>query len=163
MKGPPTLNPLNWHSFLFALGHHHFQHPLSPYDEKSAQDVAKLLPRIKEQASTDTTTTHPLFMTPFTPEELEHKIKKLLLDKSPSPSGITNRMLQACDTDFQGLILIFFNSLWEFHKQPSDWQLFLLQPIYKGHTKDKTDPASYRGIYLNDTLAKLCDGLPFLD
>jgi len=30
MKGPPTLNPLNWHCFRFALGHHLFQHPLSP-------------------------------------------------------------------------------------------------------------------------------------
>jgi len=68
-------------------------------------------------------------------------------------------MLQAGDTDFQGLILIFFNGLWEFHTQPSDWQLSLLQPIYKGHNKDKTDPASYRGIYLNDTLAKLFEGL----
>ena len=48
---------------------------------------------------------------------------------------------------------------WEFHTQPSDWQLSLLQPIYKGHNKNKTDPASYRGIYLNDTLAKLFEGL----
>jgi len=35
----------------------------------------------------------------------------------------------------------------------------LLQPIYKGHSKDKTDAAFYRGIYLNDTLAKLFEGL----
>jgi len=90
MKGPPTLNPLNWHCFRFALGHHLFQHPLSPYDEKSAQDVAKLLPRMKEQASIATTNTHPLFMNPFTPEELKHEIKKLLPDKLPGPSGITN-------------------------------------------------------------------------
>jgi len=56
---------------------------------------------MKEQASTATTTTHPLFfMTPFTPEELKHEIKKLHPDKSPGPSGITNRMLQAGDTDF---------------------------------------------------------------
>ena len=68
-------------------------------------------------------------------------------------------MLQAGDTDFQGLILIFFNGVWEFHTQPSDWQLSLLQPIYKEHNKDKTDPASYRGMYLNDTLAKLFEGL----
>ena len=33
MKGPPALNPLNLHCFRFALGHHLFQHPLSPYDE----------------------------------------------------------------------------------------------------------------------------------
>jgi len=98
-------------------------------------------------------------MNPFTPKELKHEIKKLLPDKSPGPSGITNRMLQVGDTDFQGRILIFFNSLREFHTQPSDWQLSLLQPIYKGHNKDKTDPASYRAIYLNDTLAKLFEGL----
>jgi len=49
-KGPATLNPLNWCCFRFALGHHLFQHPLSPYDEKSAQDVAKFLPRMKEPA-----------------------------------------------------------------------------------------------------------------
>jgi len=40
-----------------------------------------------------------------------------------------------------------------------DWQLSLLQPNYKGHSKDQTDPASYRGINLNDTLAKLFAGL----
>jgi len=31
--------------------------------------------------------------------------------------------------------------------------------MYKGHNKDKTDPASYRGIYINDALAKLFEGL----
>jgi len=34
-----------------------------------------------------------------------------------------------------------------------------MQPIHKSHDKDKTDPAFYRGIYLNDTLAKLFEGL----
>jgi len=75
---------------------------------------------MKEQASTATTTTHSLFMTPCTPEELKNEINKLLPDKSLGPSVITNRMLQAGDTDFQGLLLIFFNGLWEFRTQPSD-------------------------------------------
>jgi len=43
--------------------------------------------------------------------------------------------------------------------QPIDWQLSLMQLIYEGHDKDATDPASYRGKYLNDTLAKLFEGL----
>ena len=111
MKGHSTLNSLNWHCFRFALGHQLFQNPLSPYDEKSAQDIAKLLPRVKEQVYTATSTSHPLFMAPFTPEELKHEFKKLLADKSPEPSDITNRMLQAGDAEFQGLILIFFNGL----------------------------------------------------
>jgi len=99
MKGPATLNPLTWFCFRFTPGHHLFQHPLSPYDEKSAQDVAKLLPRMKEQAFTATTTTHPLLMALFTPEELKHELKTLLPDKSTGPSGITNRMLQAGDAE----------------------------------------------------------------
>jgi len=68
-------------------------------------------------------------------------------------------MLQAGDAEFQSLLLLLFNCIWESHVQPTDWQLSLMQPIYKGHGKDKTDPASYRGIYLNDTLAKLFEGL----
>jgi len=84
-QGPPTLNPLNWHCFKFALGQHLFQpwHPLSPYDETSAQGVAELLPRFKEQACIATTTTHLLFMAPFTSDKLNNEIKKQLPDKSP--------------------------------------------------------------------------------
>ena len=108
---------------------------------------------------TATTHTHPLFMLPFTLLELHTQIKKLLPDKSSGPSGITNRMLQAGDAEFQSLLLLLFNGIWESHVQPTDWQLSLMQPIYKGHAKDKTDPASYRGIYLNDTLAKLFESL----
>jgi len=55
---------------------------------------------MKEQASTTTTISHPLFMAPFTSEELKHETKKLLPDKAPGPSGITNRMLQAGDAKF---------------------------------------------------------------
>jgi len=68
-------------------------------------------------------------------------------------------MLQAGHTDFQELIFIFFSGLWEIHMQPTDWQLSLLQPIYKGHNKEKTDPTSNRGIYLNNTFAELFEGL----
>jgi len=91
----------------------------------------------------------------------KNEIKKLLPDKSPVPSEITIRMLQASDTDLQALTLIFFNGLWESHTQPTDRRLSLLQPIrvYKGHSKDETDLASHRGINLNDILAKSFEGL----
>jgi len=68
-------------------------------------------------------------------------------------------MLQAGDAEFQSLLLLLFNGIWESHVQPTDWQLSLMQPIYKGHDKDKTDPASYRGTYHKDTLEKLFEGL----
>jgi len=112
---------------------------------------------VQAQASNATPHTHPLFMLPFTLLELTTQITKLFPDKSSGPFGITNRMLQAGDTKFQSLILLLSNGIWESHVQLTDWQLSLMQPIYKGHDKDTSDPVSYRGIYLNDTLAKLFD------
>ena len=158
-SGLANLNPLNWHCYRFALGHHLFNHKLSPYDEKEAKLISSRHASVQAQASTATPHTHPLFMLPFTLLELTTQITKLFPDKSSGPSGITNRMLQAGDTEFQSLILLLFNGIWESHVQPTDWQLSLMQPIYKGHDKDTSDPASYRGIYLNDTLAKLFEGL----
>jgi len=130
-----------------------------PYDEKEAKLIFARHASVQAQASTATPHTHPLFMLPFTLLELTTQIKKIFPDKSSGPSGITNRMLQAVDAEFQSLILLLFNGVWESHVQPTDWQLSLMQPIYKGHDKDTTDPASYRGMYLNDTLAKLFEGL----
>ena len=68
-------------------------------------------------------------------------------------------MIQAGGDDFQSQLLILFNIIWESNTQSEDWQLSLMKPIYKGHKKEKTDPASYRGIYLSDTLAKLFEGI----
>jgi len=99
------------------------------------QDVAQLLPRMKEQASTATTTTHPLFMTPFTPDKLQHEMKKLLPDKSPGPYGITHRMLQA--GDFQGLILIFFNGSGNFTHNPQTGNSVFYNPYTKDTTRTK--------------------------
>jgi len=143
-RGPATLNPLNWHCYRFALGHHLFNHKLSPHDKKEAKLIFPRHASVQAQASTASPSTHPLFMLPFTLLELATPIKKIFPDKSSAPSGITNRMLQAGDAEFQSLLLLLFNAIWESHVQPTDWQLSLTQPIYKGHDKDKTDPASYR-------------------
>jgi len=100
-------------------------------------------------------------MLPFTLLEPTNQIKKSFPDKSSGPSGITNQMLQSGDDEFQSLLLLLFNGIWESHVQPTDWQLSLMQPIYMGHDKDKTDPASCRGKYHkdSDTSAKLFEGL----
>jgi len=114
-SGPATLNPLNWHCFRFALGHHLFKHKLSPYDEKEATLISSRHNSVQAQASTDTPNTHPLFILPFTLLELTTQIKKLFPDKSSGPSGITNRMLQDGDAEFQSLLLLLFNGIWESH------------------------------------------------
>jgi len=135
-SGPATLNPFNWHCYRFALSHPLFNHKLSPYDEKEAKLIFPRHASVQAQASTATPNTHPLFMLPFTLLELTTQIKKLFPDKSSGLSGITNRMLQAGHAEFQSLLLLLFNVIWESHVQPTDWQLFLMQPIYKGHDKD---------------------------
>jgi len=70
---------------------------------------------VQAQASTATPNTHPLFMLPFTLLELTTQIKKLFPDKSSGPSGITNEMLPAGDAEFQSLLLLLFNGIWESH------------------------------------------------
>ena len=67
---PATLNPLNWHCYRFALGHHLFKHKLSPYDEKEATLISSRHTSVQAQVSTATPNTHPLFMLPFTLLEL---------------------------------------------------------------------------------------------
>ena len=86
-------------------------------------------------------------------------MRALNKDKSPGPDGITNRMLTGGGEVFTGLLHDFLSSLWLHEVQPRAWELSLMQPIYKGGNKLKTDPASYRGIYLSSALAKLFEGL----
>jgi len=86
-------------------------------------------------------------------------MRALNKDKSPGPDGITNRMLTGGGEVFTGLLHDFLSSLWLHEIQPRAWELSLIQPIYKGGNKLKTDPASYRGIYLSSALAKLFEGL----
>jgi len=128
-SGLATLNPLNWHCYRFALGHHLFNHKLSPYDEKEAKLIVFCLASVQVHSSTATPHTHHLFMLPFTLLELTTQIKKLFPNRSSGPSGITKTMLQAGDAEFQSLILLLFNGIWESHVQPTDWQLSLMQPI----------------------------------
>ena len=84
-SGLATLNPLNWHCYRFALGHHLFNHKLSPYDEKEAKLIFSRHASVQAQASTATPHTHPLIMLPFTLLELTTQIKKLFPDKSSGP------------------------------------------------------------------------------
>ena len=86
-------------------------------------------------------------------------MRALIKDKSPGPDGITNRMLTGGGEVFTGLLHDFLSSLCLHETQPRAWELSLTQPIYKGGNKLKTDPASFRGIYLSSALAKLFEGL----
>ena len=68
-------------------------------------------------------------------------------------------MIQAAGLKFKKILYEVFSILWIHKIQPAAWQMSLMQPIYKGGDKSKADPASYRGIYLSSTLAKLFEGI----
>ena len=95
---------------------------------------------MQEQASTATTTTHPVFMTPFTPEQLKHEIKKLHPDKSPGPSGITNRMLQAGDTISKDSSLFPSTAYGNFTHNPQTGNFLSYNPYTKYTIKTKQTP-----------------------
>jgi len=63
-SGPVTFNPLNWHCYRFALGHHLFEYKLAPYDEKEAKLISSCHTPVQAQASNATSNTHFLFMLP---------------------------------------------------------------------------------------------------
>jgi len=75
-SAPATLNPLNWHCYRFAFGHHLFNHKLSPFDEKEAKLIFPRHAPVQAQASTASPGTHPLFMLPFTLLELTTQISR---------------------------------------------------------------------------------------
>ena len=153
--GPLSLNPLAWHQYRFALSHPLQGHKESPYDEAEAKRVGTLDIR----GPLATAPTDPLFIDPFHLKETQDAMRALNKDKSPGPDGITNRMLTGGGEIFTGLLHDFLNSIWLHEIQPRSWELSLMQPIYKGGNKLKTDPASYRGIYLSSALAKLFEGI----
>ena len=152
--GPLSLDPLAWHQYRFALSNPLQGHKESPYDEAEARWIDTLdIRNLPATAPTD-----PLFADPFHLKETQTAMQALNKDKSPGPDGITNIMLQVAVRSSR-LLHDFLSSLWLHEIQPRAWELSLMQPIYKGGNKLKTDPASYRGIYLSSVLAKLFEGL----
>jgi len=68
-------------------------------------------------------------------------------------------MIQAAGPQFQQILYEMFDTLWTHVLQPAAWQMSLIHPIYKGGNKSRTDPDSYRGIYLSSALTNLFEGI----
>ena len=152
-RGPLTTCARAWHDFRSALGQHLFGHPESPYDEREAAEVKR---HLQHHVIPNLSSTAPdsLLERAISREEVECEIRKSKPDKSPGDDGITNRMIRSGGENFCSLLHEVFNTLWEYDTQPAAWHYSLLQPIHKGGTKLKCDPASYRGISLCSALSQ---------
>jgi hypothetical protein len=92
-------------------------------------------------------------------EEIETLMTLLPPDKAAGLDGITNRMLQCGGEEFLKLLHLYICIIWETECYPEPSTSALMQPVYKAGGNDRYDPASYRGIYLLNTLSKLFEGL----
>ena len=104
--GPLTLDPQAWHHFRYARGHHLPKHKSSPYNEAAAQKIAihSTAQALLQKVEHPILPVDPLFHGQITRQELVTEIKKLNSDKSPGEDGITNRMIQAANPQFQELV-----------------------------------------------------------
>jgi len=163
-SGPATLNPLKWHCYRFALGHHLFKHKLSPYDEKEAKLISSRHTSVQAQASSDYTATPNLapipsscYPSPYlnSPPRSRNCFQTSLLALLESPIGCYKLETLNFSRYSYYSSMAYGNPTCNLPigKSPS------CNPFTKAMTKDKTDPASYRGKYLKDTLAKLFEGL----
>jgi len=156
---PLTFDPLVWHRFRYALGHHMFCHKESPFDKKEALSIQSSATRIAHEIANSTHPIDPLFESPIHKKAVMDEMQRLTPDKSPGLDGVTNRLLPSGGEKFNTILHEVIATLWEHQAQPPEWQKSLMQPIYKGDKKTKPDPASYRGIYLSSALARLFEGI----
>ena len=82
----------------------------------------------------------------------------LQISLSPHQLPLPHPFLVTSDK-FEKILHEVFGTLWQHEIQPKAWQMSLMQPIYKSGDKSRADPASYCGIYLSSTLAKLFEGI----
>ena len=125
--------------------------PLHPVQSSST--------RIAHEIANPTNPINPLFESPIHNKEVMDEMHRLTPHRFPGPDGVKNRMLRSGGEKFNTILHEVIATLWEHQAQPSEWQKSLMHPIYKGGKKPKPDPASYRGIYLSSTLAKVFEGI----
>jgi len=60
-----TADPGAWHRFRYALGHHLFGHPQSPFDEQAARAAHTQAPDLLKSIQHPTSAPDPLFTPPL--------------------------------------------------------------------------------------------------
>lgn len=79
-------------------------------------------------------------------EEIQHHITKLANNKSPGESGVPAEVLKAWPPEGITYVCKLLQDFWEGQKNYEDWQMALLQVLYK--KDDQKEPTNYHGIVL---------------
>ncbi|PIK46703.1 hypothetical protein BSL78_16441 [Apostichopus japonicus] len=83
---------------------------------------------------------------PFTVEEVEEAVKKLINNKACGCDRISAEVLKEGGPLMNQMLLKVINKAWSDREIPEDWSRGLVTPVYK--KGDKLDPANYRAITL---------------
>jgi len=118
--GPLTFDPLVWHRYRYALGHHMFRHKESPFNEKEALSTESSAARNAHGIANPTHPINPSFESPIHKKEVMDEMQRLAPDRSPGPDGVTNRMLRAGGEKLNTILHEVIATLWEHQAQPSE-------------------------------------------
>ena len=88
-------------------------------------------------------------------DEIQNAIMKMKNNKSPGFSGVTTDMLKCLPEEGICLLDSLIQNFWTNHEcDYNSWHLSKLTMLYKGK-EAMQDPNNWRGIYLNETTAKI--------
>ena len=118
-----------------------FNNPAPPLDPVLMAKAASPTP----DPSVDSTRT--------TADEISAAIRKLKKNRAPGICGITTELLKSDGASVISWLLPLFALIWKYCAIPTDWNLAIILPLWKG-TSSKSDCTKYRGISLLSVPAK---------
>ena len=89
----------------------------------------------------------------LTEEEIKIAVLKQKNNKAHGPDEISAELIKSSIDIILPYVTLIFNKLFNQSRYPDQWGLGYIAPIYKGG--DETDAKNYRGITLNNILAKI--------
>ncbi len=89
---------------------------------------------------------------------VKKELEKLNTNKTPGGDGLHPHILKACSESFSIHLSQIFQALYIACEIPEQWKCANISPIYKRKGK-KTDPSSYRPIYLTVLPYKIMEKL----
>ena len=90
---------------------------------------------------------------PITEEEVRKAVFKQNNGKASGPDDLTAEIIKASYDIISPYLVSIYNNLFDNAEYPESWGLGFIVPIFKGG--DKNIPKTYRGITLNNILAKI--------
>ena len=93
----------------------------------------------------------------FTKPDLNKRLHKLNVSKSPGPDQLHPRILRECANIIDEPLTILFKESYRTGTLPEEWKLAMVSAIHK--KGDKTQPSNYRPVSLTCITCKLIEGI----